>query len=230
MSARGVRASPNIWNTPGLYELENLAADPHGRIGAAMREIGDWAGRTILDIGCGTGFHLPTWAASADRVVGVEPHRPLTTLARRRTKKLANVTVLHGTAQALPVPAASVDVAHARWAYFFGPGSEPGLLELDRVMRRGGTAFVIDNDPTRSTFGGWFRLGYPDVDPVAVERFWSMHGWTRTPIDMGWSFDSRADLEAVVRIEFSREVADAVLAEHSGTEVDYAVNLWSKAF
>ncbi len=225
-----VRPSPNIWNTPGLYELENLAADPHGRITAAMREIGDWRGRTMLDIGCGTGFHLPTWAASAHRVVGVEPHGPLTTLARRRTKKLPNVAVLPGTAQALPVPDASVDVAHARWAYFFGAGSEPGLLELDRVMRRGGTAFVIDNDPTRSTFGRWFRRGYPDIDPVAVERFWSRHGWTRTPIDMGWSFESRADLEAVVRIEFSRDVADAVLAEHTGTDVDYAVNLWSKAY
>ena len=138
--------------------------------------------------------------------------------------------MLAGTAQSLPVPDASVDVAHARWAYFFGPGSEPGLLELDRVMRRGGTAFVIDNDPTRSTFGEWFRRGCPEVDPVAVERFWSQRGWTRTPIDMGWSFDSRADLEAVVRIEFSREVADVVLAGHSGTDVDYAVNLWSKAY
>ncbi len=47
---------------------------------------------------------------------------------------------------------------------------------------------------------------------------------------MGWTFDSREDLEAVVRIEFSRDVADAVLAEHTGTDVDYAVNLWSKAF
>ena len=129
-----------------------------------------------------------------------------------------------------PSPTRPSTWSHARWAYFFGPGCEPGLLELDRVMRRGGTAFVIDNDATRSTFGGWFRRGYPDVDPDAVERFWSRHGWTRTPIDMGWSFDSREDLEAVVRIEFSRDVADAVLAEHTGTEVDYAVNLWWRHF
>ena len=47
---------------------------------------------------------------------------------------------------------------------------------------------------------------------------------------MGWSFSSRADLESVVRIEFKPEVAEAVLAEHDGTEVDYAVNLWSKRF
>ena len=93
-------------------------------------------------------------------------------------------------------------------------------------MRRGGAAFVIDNDPTRSTFGAWFRRGYPSVDPVAVERFWTSRGWRRERIDMGWSFASRADLEAVVRIEFTREVADEVLAGHTGTEVDYAVNLW----
>ena len=67
------RPSPNIWNTPELYERENRAADPHGRILAAMQEIGDWSGRTVLDVGCGSGFHLPVWAESAARVVGVEP-------------------------------------------------------------------------------------------------------------------------------------------------------------
>jgi len=230
VTSRGVVPSPNIWDTPQLYELENRAADPHGRIEAAMRELGDWSGRTFLDIGCGTGFHLPVWATSAETVIGVEPHPSLVALARRRTKRLGNVTVLEGTAQSLPVPDASVDVAQARWSYFFGPGAEPGLRELDRVMRRGGTAYVIDNDGTRSTFGGWFRRGYPTIDPVAVERFWSLHGWSRESIDMGWSFESRADLEAVVRIEFSREVADAVLAEHTGTDVDYAVNLWWRRY
>lgn len=224
------RPSPNIWNTPELYELENRAADPHGRIVAAMEEIGDWSGRTLLDLGCGSGFHLPLWAGSAERVVGVEPHPPLVSLARRRTKELENVTVLKGMAESLPVADASVDVVHARWAYFFGPGSEPGLRELERVVRRGGTAFVIDNDATRSTFGGWFRRGYPEVDPVAVERFWSSHGWRRRPIDMGWSFASREALEAVVRIELPPAAADEALASHTGTEVDYAVNLWWRPF
>jgi ubiquinone/menaquinone biosynthesis C-methylase UbiE len=199
-------------------------------IETAMRSLADWAGRAVLDVGCGTGFHLPRFAATAASVTGVEPHPDLAALARRRTRRLAHVTVLEGLAQALPVPDTSVDVVHARWAYFFGPGCEPGLTELDRVVRRGGTAFVIDNDATRSTFGAWFRRGYPDVDPVAVERFWSVRGWTRTPLDIRWSFGSRADLESVVRIEFTREVADEVLAGHEGTAVDYAVNLWSKDF
>lgn len=227
---QGATPSPNIWHHPATYEIENRAADPHGRIEAAMASVASWDGGRLLDVGCGSGFHLPRWATSAASVIGVEPHPDLAALARRRTHKLSNVAVSVGTAQALPVGDASVDLMHARWAYFFGPGCEPGLAELDRVMARGGTAFVIDNDGTRSTFGAWFRRGYPEIDPDAVERFWSIRGWTRIPVDMGWSFETRADLEAVVRIEFAPDVAEAIIASHVGTDVDYAVNVWWKRF
>jgi len=226
----GARPSPNIWHHTATYETENRAADPDGRLWAAMESMVDWSGRDVLDLGCGTGFHLSRFALRAASVVGVEPHPDLVALARRRTRALPTVSAAAGLAESLPLPDASVDVVHARWAYFFGPGCEPGLAELDRVLRRGGTALVIDNDPTRSSFGAWFRRGYPDVDPVAVERFWSTHGWTRTPVDMGWRFSSRADLESVVRIELPTKVAEDVLTQHDGLEVDYAVNLWSKRF
>jgi len=229
----GAVPSPNIWHHPETYELENRSVDPDGVIESAIREVlggVGWSGRDVLDLGCGTGFHLPRWASQARRVYGVEPHPDLATLAARRTRRLANVSVLPGTAQRIPLPPASVDVVQARWAYFFGPGCEPGLHELDRVMRRGGTGFVIDNDASRSTFGSWFRRGYPSVDPVRVERFWSAQGWQRKALDIEWRFSTRAELESVVRIELSEAVAEQVLAEHEVTRVDYAVNLWWKGY
>jgi len=230
----GAVPSPNIWHHTATYEAENRAVDPDGLLESAMAAVlggHGWAGRHVLDVGCGTGFHLPRFAATASAVTGVEPHPDLVALARRRTRRLAHVTVLQGTAQALPVPDATVDVVHARWAYFFGPGCEPGLAELGRVVRRGGTAFVIDNDSSRSTFGRWFRRGSPHLPtPEEVERFWSTHGWTRVPVETRWSFGTREDLESVVRIELPTRVAEEVLAEHEGTEVDYAVNLWWKRF
>jgi SAM-dependent methyltransferase len=224
--APGAVPSPNIWNSPRVYELENRAVDPDGVIEAAMDRIRPWDGATVLDVGCGTGFHLPRFARTAARVIGVEPHAGLAAAARRRVG-MGNVTVRAGTAQALPVPAASVDIVHARWAYFFGPGCEPGLAELARVLRRGGTAFIIDNDATRSTFGGWFRRGLPSYNPIEVERFWARQGWTRRSLDIRWDLPTRADFEAVVRIEFAPELATKILASHPGNSVDYAVNLFS---
>ncbi len=224
-------ASPNIWRHPGTYETENRAFDPAGLVAGAMAEIADWSGRDVLDVGCGTGFHLPWFAQTARSVVGVEPHPELVRLAQRRTRGTASVRVLQGTAQQLPLPSGSVDVAHARWAYFFGPGCEPGLAELARVVRRGGTAVVVDNDTTRSTFGAWFRRGYPHLPAAAeVERFWSTQGWTRRAVLTRWAFSTRTDLESVVRIELPDAVAEQVLAVHEGLEVDYAVNLWWRRF
>lgn len=219
-----MRPSPNIWHSPATYELENRAFDRAGELAALLATLAPWAGRDVLDVGCGTGFHLPWFARTAATVTGVEPHGPLAAIARRRTRRLPGVTVLEGSAEALPLPPDSVDVAHARWAYFFGPGCEPGLAELDRVVRRGGTALVVDNDPTRSTFGSWFRRGFPSVDAGVVDRFWAAQGWRTERLDLAWTFDSREDLEAVVRIELPTQVADAVLAEHPDlTGVDYAV-------
>ena len=226
----GARPSPNIWHHPATYELENHAVDPARVIETAMGSIADWSGRTMLDLGCGTGFHLPRWAETAAHTIGVEPHPDLAAIARRRVRRLHGVAVHVGTAQSLPLPDASVDVVHARWAYFFGPGCEPGLVELDRVVRRGGTAFVIDNDATRSTFGSWLRRGYPDRDPVPIEAFWTGRGWRRTPLDICWEFTTREDFESVVGIEFDPVTADAILAEHPGTSVDYAVSLWWRHF
>ena len=224
---RGVIPSPNIWDSPAVYELENRGVDPDGAIDAAMASIRGWDGATVLDIGCGTGFHLPRFASTAARVIGVEPHPPLASAAARRVASLPQVTVRSGTAQRLPVASASVDVVHARWAYFFGPGCEPGLGEVRRVLRRGGAAFVIDNDASRSTFGSWFRASLPGYDPAEVERFWARQGFSRRSLTIRWAFEHRAEFEAVLRIEFAPELADSILAAHPGSSVDYAVNLFS---
>jgi ubiquinone/menaquinone biosynthesis C-methylase UbiE len=231
----GVIPSPNIWRHAATYEVENRAIDPDGVIDAALRARHDWSGQVVLDVGCGSGYHLPRFAHDAARVIGVEPHPPLVESARRRLGHLdpslaGRIEVRAGTAQRLPLPDASVDVAHARWAYFFGPGCEPGLAELRRVVRRGGTAFVIDVDATRSTFGRWFQRSLPRHDPLAVQRFWARQGWHRESLDVRWVFADRAQLEAVVRIELTPDAAAGLLAEHAGLEIDYAANLLWRQF
>jgi SAM-dependent methyltransferase len=224
--------SPNIWDAPEVYELENLASDRAGVVDAAIEALHPLEGARLVDVGCGTGFHLPRLAARGAHVVGVEPHLPLVARARARLAADGGRTasVVAGDAEALPLADASVDVVHARWAYFFGAGCEPGLSEVARVLRRGGVAVVVDNDVTRSTFGAWFRRSYPAYDPVAVQRFWDRQGFTTEPLTIRWTFDRREDLEAVTRIELPPGPADEVLAAHEGLAVDYAVALRWRRF
>ena len=57
-----------------------------------------------------------------------------------------------------------------------------------------------------------------------------MHGWTRTPVDIALVVRAarRPGERRPHRVQ--PDVAEAILAEHPGTEVDYAVNLWSRGF
>jgi SAM-dependent methyltransferase len=221
----GVHASPNIQMAPDVYELENEAADPEGLIEAAMWRLTPWAGKVFLDLGAGTGFHLARWHRDAAHVFAVEPHAPSRLAAMRRVAEqgLYNTSLLSGSAEGTPLRDRSVDVVQARFAYFFGPGAEPGLAELERLVRPGAAAFIIDNDLRSGTFAAWLRQSphAPQPDPAAVERFWADNGFNLERIASEWRFAQRADLEAVVRLEFGEKLAERLLAGHAGTRVEY---------
>ncbi|WP_127784743.1 class I SAM-dependent methyltransferase [Rhodococcus sp. X156] len=215
--------SPNVWHHPQLYERENRAQDVHGAVDAVLREVADWHGRDVLDVGCGTGFHLPRFADAARSVHGVEPHPPLAELARRRTRGLAHVQVHQAGAEALPLPRDSVDVVHSRTAYFFGPGCEPGLAEATRVLRTGGVQVVVDLDVTRSRYGSWMRQDLPPgYRAEQVEAFFADQGFALRRVDTVWRFETREDLRAVLGIELSPRVAEQAVAQVPGLTVDVA--------
>ena len=230
----GVHESFNIQADPEIYEIENHAVDPEGRIEAAMRAIADWAGGDVLDLGAGTGYHVPGFARTARHVFAVEPHDPSRLLAMERCARLGvlNASVLVGSAASIPLRDDSVDLVHARFAYFWGPGSEPGIAEVRRVLRPGGTAFIIDNDLRSGTFASWLcRSAWGGGrDPDQVDGFWRDQGFAVTRIPSAWRFERRRDLERVVRNEFPPDLGDELLAGHEGLEVDYHYALYSRTF
>ena len=209
------RPAPNQGVRPDLYELENQAIDPDGRVLAAMRALAPWTGKTLVDLGCGSGYWLPGYAAQAGAVIGIEPDPALLPLAAARDPR---VRVLPGSAEHLPLGDASVDVVHARFAYFWPPGCAAGLAEVLRVLKPGGTLVVVDNDQRAGEFAELLRaaantaLGQADT----TDAWWAARGASRTEVMSRWQFSSRDDFEAVLRLEFPGGVADAWLADHPG--------------
>jgi ubiquinone/menaquinone biosynthesis C-methylase UbiE len=226
--------SPNISGDWRLYEVENRAADPEGTVEHAMARIASWRGKVVIDVGAGTGYHIERFHHDAAHVIAVEPDPELRieVMQRMAERNLARTSVIGASAAAIPLRDDVVDIAHARFAYFFGPGCEPGLAELKRILKPGGTAFIIDNDLRSGTFAAWVRSAYPTerFDPDAIERFWREQGFTIERLESCWRFENRDDLERVVHLEFPEEHAARFVAEHEGLDIDYNLLLIHKTF
>jgi SAM-dependent methyltransferase len=213
-----VRAA-NIADNPDTYQRENEAIDPSGALWNGLRQAADWAGRTVLDLGCGSGFWLPRYAETAARVTGVEPDDTLLERARDAAAGDPTIDVLPGSAERLPLADHSVDVVHARFAYFFAPRCGPGLREVLRVLRPTGTFVVIDNDLRHGEFAELLRespWAAPQGTADVTDAWWVDHGARRVEVMSAWSCASGADLESILRIEFPAEAVDAWVRRHPG--------------
>ena len=224
--------SPNIWDSPEVYELENLGVDRAGVIETAMREVHDWAGRDVLDIGCGTGFHLPRFAATARTVVGVEPHPPLVVRARRRVAALPTVRVVQASAAATTLP----DASRRRGARAVGLLLRPGVRtrtgragpgdasRRDGVRRRQrrhavDVRGVVPAQPAALRPGG--RGAVLAAPGLVAAAAWTSPGPSTHPRTSPGCCASSSQ----------RALADEILAaDPDRTGVDYAVNLWWRHF
>jgi ubiquinone/menaquinone biosynthesis C-methylase UbiE len=95
-------------------------------------------GRTVVDLAAGTGkLTRPLLATGAD-VVAVEP------VAEMRAALPAGAHVLDGTAEAIPLAAASADAVTVAQAFHWFDG-DAALAEIHRVLRRGGPLALVWN-------------------------------------------------------------------------------------
>jgi SAM-dependent methyltransferase len=171
------------------------------------------AGRKWLDVGCGTGTLC---AAIADRcspssVAGVEPSEGFLPTAR---ENLAGRAVLHeGSATAIPVGDAAVDVVVSGLVLNFIPDPRAALAEMARVTAKGGTiaAYVwdyagkmelmrffwdaaVELDPGAANLDEGAR--FPLCRPDALVSLFSSAGLKRAevkPIDVATRFSSFDD-------------------------------------
>ena len=97
-------------------------------------------GRTLLDVGAGTGRFSRLAAARGARVVAVEPSAAMV----RRAAARGGVFAVRALAEALPLRAQAADVACAASAFHWFDGRR-ALAEIHRVLRRGGRLGLVWN-------------------------------------------------------------------------------------
>jgi SAM-dependent methyltransferase len=98
-------------------------------------------GKTVLDLGAGTGKFLPRLIETGAAVIAVEP---VAAMRAQLTARFAAVRALSGTAEDIPLPEASVDAATCAQSFHWFANAR-ALAEIARVLRPGGALALIWN-------------------------------------------------------------------------------------
>jgi len=161
--------------------------------------------RDVLDLGAGTGKLTRSLVAIGHRVTAVEPLQEMIT---HLSAALPGVPAVQGSAEAIPLDDASVDVVTVAQAFhWFDKG--PALREIARVLRPGGSLALVWN--TRDHHDPWVAtlteviVGREELDPcAAVEAPIAQSGLFRPVERATFGFRQRLDRAALRELILSR--------------------------
>ncbi|MBR3503550.1 MAG: class I SAM-dependent methyltransferase [Clostridia bacterium] len=165
-----------IYTTP-----EKMAANCpfiYGWDKARLFEMADFAGKTVLDVGSGSGRLA---FAAAERAAWVYASEPVDTLREFLRSEIArrglgNMRVCDGMAHALPFPDDTFDIVMS--GHVVGDFPDEETAELARVAKKGG--WLLDcpgdqpNDPGKNWAlldRGWEEMAYTGSFGYPVHRF-----------------------------------------------------------
>ncbi|MFH8624328.1 class I SAM-dependent methyltransferase [Streptomyces vietnamensis] len=166
-----------------FYARFSASADTRGGLGALRTELLAGLSGRVVEIGAGNGLNFAHYPAGVTEVVAVEPEAHLRRLAEEAARRApVPVTVLPGTAEALPGPDGSFDAAVASLVLCTVRDVPAALAEARRVLRPGGEL-------------RFFEHGAADTPGLArVQRGLDRTVW---PLLFGGCHTSRAPLPAI---------------------------------
>jgi ubiquinone/menaquinone biosynthesis C-methylase UbiE len=150
------------------------AVPEYGAIRSSLvRALGPLTGRSVLDVGCGTGDDSRELASLGAEVVATDISDAMLAEARRRG---GAVSFRSADVHALPFPAASFDGVRVKLVRQHSPAVDAADDELVRVLRPGGRLAVFDYDFET------LALDHPDRGATrAIVRYWvdnHREGWS----------------------------------------------------
>jgi arsenite methyltransferase len=161
--------------TSRQVEVVYTTPDVVGQRHEVVRTLALRPGEHVVDIGAGPGFLAVEMAAGLGpdgRVHAVEPSESMRALASKRTHPAAAapVEISAGSAETLPLPDASLDVAVSTQVLEYVADVSSALAEIYRVLRPGGRVLLLDTD--------WDSIVWHSHDETRMARIlaaWDEH-------------------------------------------------------
>ena len=227
----------NIYATQAdQYDAMVSREDYQGNLLPALEAIRPLAGLDVVEMGAGTGRltrllvpvvgHIRAYDASAHMLDTARP-----TLA---ATGFSNWSLAVGENHALPADTASADIAIAGWSFGHCCGWYPAswreeigkaLSEMQRVLRPGGTAIILETMGTGSTEPA------PPTEALAAYYHWleNEHGFAASTLRTDYQFASVAEAVELTHFFFGDDLTDRIQREHL-TILPECTGIWWKGF
>ena len=138
--------------------------------GSLARRVADLADLTrddrVVDIGCGPGVAVRVAARRCSYVTGVDPSPASMSLGRRliALRGTHNAELVHGTAEALPLPDQSASVVWAIRSVHHWNDHTRGLVEAFRVLAPRGRLLLVEQVVKPGAHGGMTDSEVADLE------------------------------------------------------------------
>jgi SAM-dependent methyltransferase len=130
----------------GRYEL--IADQLRPAAVATVDAAGELDGKTVVDVGCGTGNAALLAAEGGAKVTGVDPAQRLLDVASAdAARRGLDATFVPGKASWIPLPDASMDVVLSVFGAIFDPDPKAAAAEMARVRAPKGRILLANWKP-----------------------------------------------------------------------------------
>ncbi|HET6374646.1 MAG TPA: class I SAM-dependent methyltransferase [Methylocella sp.] len=100
----------------------------------------------VVEIGVGPGLNFPFYGAGVIEVLGIDPSPQLLAMAKQAAKSSpVPVTLVEGTAEAIPLSSKSADTIVMTWTLCSVPHAGEALREIRRVLKPGGRLLFAEH-------------------------------------------------------------------------------------
>lgn len=162
---------------------QSRSADPH-LADKLLQLLGLAPGRRCLDIGCGTGNYTGALARQGLQMVGVDPSERM---LRQALDHYPQIEWHKGTAEAIPLPDASVDGIAGSLTLHHWQDIPGGFRELHRVARPGATLVFFSAAPEQMRHY-WLSHYFPTMIQSSIDQMPDLEHIRKAAEDAGFAY------------------------------------------
>lgn len=175
-----------FYQTRILPHLVNLAMRNSHLVPYRERVIAGAEGR-VLEVGIGSGLNLPFYSSQARDIFGLEPSPRLIAMTRRAAERSSMpITLIEGSAEAIPLDNHSIDTVITTWTLCTIPEVGRAMREMHRILKPRGKLLFVEHGlapeanvrkwqdrltPAWKRIGGGCHLNRPIQALIANEGF-----------------------------------------------------------